>query len=65
VDSLIICLEKCFSPLSLQPPNEEAAMLMDGQEFIKLLYGKWLVIIFEIILDVVWKLRKGDYLCSR
>jgi len=51
--------------LSLQPLNEEAAMQEARQEFIKLLYGKGLGIIFEIILDVVWKLRKGDYLCSR
>jgi len=51
--------------LSLQPPNGKAAMREARLEFIKVVYGKRLVIIFGIISEVVWKLRKGDYLCSR
>jgi len=35
-----IGLEMNKSPLSLQPPNEEAEMLMGGRKFINGLYGK-------------------------
>jgi hypothetical protein len=58
-------LEKKKRGLSLQPPNGKAAMREARLEFIKVVYGNRLGIIFGIISEVVWKLRKGDYLCSR